>query len=400
MTFKKFLYIFPALLIFIAPPVFAGEPPQLSSPSDGTTTSSSKLEWQTPSYPLYSGGSPYMVQVDDEQTFTNPEKNNIYLTNNYYTPQLNPGTWHWRVKAKDVDGVWSEWSSVWLFTLTSNSPNPSPSPTPDPLSDPAPTPVPTLTPQSTPQPTSSSQNSAFLISEVPSQINSDQSFSVSVNLILPNNPNTKFYLKGAFKKEGSSNYFGKTLVSDSWIKNGSSYSSQFPLTTDSSGNWSGNLEIMPDSKDSGFTGSGDYIFKVGRYTSSGSGPTWSIEVTIKITAVEVETSNEGGAGGSKSSSSSTPKPTSTSTNSTKKLSSNTSSIIKLPKSSQGFESSVAGIQNAPTPRASPETEVLEKREINFIPLLGGGFILAGLSSLGLIYLKNKGIYEKFFKQIR
>lgn len=385
----KFLYsaLFSLLIFFFPQIVFAGEPPQLSSPSDGSTVNSSKLEWQIPSYTLYAGNN-YRIQVDDDSAFPSSSIYRDYYTDNtYYSPSLTDGLWYWRVKAKDAGGVWSDWSSVWSFTLASNSSTPSPSD----LADPTPTPTPT----STPQPTSSSQSSLFLISDAPSQINSDQSFSVSVDLILPNNPNTKFYLKGAFKKADGSNYFGFTKVAGSWVKNGSSYSSQFPITTDSSGNWSGSLEVKVDSKDSGFTGSGDYIFKMGRYTSSGSGPTWSNEVIIKITAVEAEKNNEGGTGGSNASKS-TPKPTSTA--STKNSSLNTSSIMKPAKRLEENIASVAGEQASPTP--SPNIEAISKKEINFIPLLGGGFILAGLSSLGLIYLKNKGIYEKFFKQIR
>ena len=142
-------------------------------------------------------------------------------------------------------------------------------------------------PSPSPSPTSS-----FTISSIPSEINSDQTFTINVNLILQNYPDSKFYLKGAFKKSDSSNYFGLTKVSSSWIQNGSSYANQFQLTTNSSGSFNGNLEIQPDILDSGYSGTGDYIFKVGRYSDSGSGPTWSNEVNIKIIAKEIE-SEEG-----------------------------------------------------------------------------------------------------------
>lgn len=140
-----------------------------------------------------------------------------------------------------------------------------------------------------PSPTSVT-SSSFSITNSPSEINSDSIFKISVNLSLSNYPNTKFYLKGAFKKSDSSNYFGLTKVNSSWVQNGSSYASQYQINTNSSGDWSGELEIQPDVLDSGYEGGGDYIFKVARYSESGSGPNWSNEVTIKINAKEIEES--------------------------------------------------------------------------------------------------------------
>lgn len=48
---------------------------------------------------------------------------------------------------------------------------------------------------------------------------------------------------------------------------------------------------MPDGEDSGFTGTGEFIFKVGRYSKTGSGPSWSNEVTINIKKIVESTSN-------------------------------------------------------------------------------------------------------------
>lgn len=121
----------------------------------------------------------------------------------------------------------------------------------------------------------------FTFSAAPSSVNSDQTFSVSV--VLSNDkPNQELYLKGAFFKDGSTNYFGKTQINGTLVKNSASYSDQQKITTDSGGNWSGSLTVMPDDSDSGFTGSGNYKFKIAKYTSSGSGPTWTDSVTITI----------------------------------------------------------------------------------------------------------------------
>lgn len=87
----------------------------------------------------------------------------------------------------------------------------------------------------------------------------------------------------------------KTLVNDNFIKNSQSYQDQLPIETNASGNWSGSLTENPESSESGFSGSGDYILKVGRYTLDGSGSTWSNELIINInqalTSTPVSTSH-------------------------------------------------------------------------------------------------------------
>jgi hypothetical protein len=138
---------------------------------------------------------------------------------------------------------------------------------------------------SSPQaPSTANPKLSFSFTGLPASTNSDQSFSIQVNLS-GDKPSSEIYLKGAFFKGGSTNYFGKTFVLGSWIKNSATYSSQQKITTDGSGNWSGSIQIMPDSEDSGFTGTGDYSFKMAKYTSSGSGPTWSEVQSIHINYV-------------------------------------------------------------------------------------------------------------------
>jgi hypothetical protein len=98
-----------------------------------------------------------------------------------------------------------------------------------------------------------------------------------------------YYLKGAFFKTGSTNYFGKTLVSGNWVKNSQSSLSQFPIKTDNLGSWSGSISFMPDMEDSGYTGSGQYFFKVARYNSSGSDLAWSNQNTVNINHISSNT---------------------------------------------------------------------------------------------------------------
>jgi len=356
-----------SLLIFVKP-VLAGDPPTQISPANNSTVSSTALNWQAPTYTLYPT-SPYRIQVDDDSSFSSLNKD-YYTTNTHYTPTLSTGTWFWRVKAKDESGLWSNWSSIWLFILSESIPSPSPAttPTPSPADNPTPTPTPL---------------SFFTITNTPSQINSDQQFNITVNLSLPSNPNTTFYLKGAFKKPDGSNYFGETLVSGSWVKNGSSFTNQYQITTDSSGNWSGTLEVRPDNSDSGFTGTGDYIFKVGRYTASGSGPTWSNESTIKIISAENQQEEN-------ITTTSSPATSPISSPSTK-----TETTSSVPAKSSGkLTYRIASVAAAAT-AASPlkkEDKIDIKSQKQTSPAFWTGLILiiAGAGSIGYIYLKKNG----------
>lgn len=355
--------------------VLAGDSPILNSPANNSTVTSSALNWQAPSYQLYSS-NPYRVQVDDDPSFSPSASiyRDTYKITTTYTPVLNTGTWYWRVKARDSSGIWSNWSETWTFILTNSTPTPIVTSTPTPTS------APTSSAQTTPNSLTS-----FTISNSPSQINSDQSFSVQVNLSLPSNPNTNFYLKGAFKKSDGSNYFGLTRVSNNWVKNGASYSSQYPINTDPAGNWSGSMKVQPDADDSGFTGGGDYIFKVARYTSSGSGPTWSNETTMNI----ISSSNEG-------------QPLSDSQTTTSQASSTTkfqttsiSQANSIAKSTNPPKiiyqtASIAGVNYFATQSATPSAKIEVKNQKQVNPLLAIGFFLifAGASCLGYIYLKK------------
>ncbi len=292
----------------------ANPAPLQISPVNGSIVNSTKLEWLVPAYSL-KATSPYRVQVSSSTDFTVPVKDTT-TSNTFYSPQLSEGVWYWRILAKDINNIDSDWSSVMQFTYSTvviPSPPPTPTPPPSPsvtpsltptatptsLPSPSPialpsaqatptsTPNPTVTPTPvpTPTPTPTPTPAAFTITQVLTSINSTQSFSGLVTVVLPTQPNTTFYLKGAFYDDGSTNYFGQTKVNGNWIKNSGSYSSQYKIQTDSQGKWQGSIEFIPDPQDTGFDSSGDYSFKVGRYTSSGSGPTWSDSTTIYINEI-------------------------------------------------------------------------------------------------------------------
>lgn len=363
-----------AIIIFNIESVFADSSPVPLSPTNGSTITqtSPKLSWEY-SGQCYTNGSCFYVEVDDSDTFTSIDKY-IYTNNKYYTPQnLAYKKWFWHVKAKNPSGTWGAMSDTWSFTIAASSNSPTPSSTP------------TSTPTSFPVSSSSTNSSSFSTSNIPSQINSDQSFTVSVTLSLPDSPNVNFFLKGAFKKSDGSNYFGQTLVSGNWIKNGSSYSNQYQITTDSSGNWSGNMEVKPDPDDSGFSGTDDYTFKVGRYTLAGLGPTWSNESGIKIVGSSTNSTSQTSSTTTKSSGSIT-KSSSTS------ISPSSKSIIYSSNSNPKLNyqiASVAGASASATP--SSTVEVKNEKRFNFLLWIGGGLILTGLGSLVYIYLRSRKI---------
>ncbi len=77
------------------------------------------------------------------------------------------------------------------------------------------------------------------------------------------------YVKGAFYKDGTSNYFGFTKNGDNWIRNGDTTINQRQIQV---GNWDGNVTIKSDFDDGDYKGEGDYKLKVGFYylTSGGN----------------------------------------------------------------------------------------------------------------------------------
>lgn len=254
MTFLR--TVIALVFLFITPVVFAANSPELIAPANSSTVSSTSLSWQP-----VENAVQYRVVVDDESEVTSPYLKNYYASKTAYSPKLENGTFYWKVGAKDSTGNWT-WSPVWSFTLNQSDENIS----------------------SNKSDTKDTKSSSFVISNVPKTVTSEQSFKVKIDLSIPKNPNAKFYLKGSFKKADGSNYFGLSKILD-WAKNGDAYTKQPLITIDSNGYWSGELEIKVDTSDSGFNGSGDYTFKVARYTETGSGPTWSNEEMINIKEV-------------------------------------------------------------------------------------------------------------------
>lgn len=371
-SIKHFFLVVFLFVLFWPQYSLAVDSPYLISPSDNSAESKSpKLVWEYTGECVQSG-SCFLVEVDNSPDFSSPEKSS-YTNNFSYSPQgTTEGLWHWRVKAKDKSEKWGGWSNVFKFIISQSNTN-----SPPPLGSPKPS-----AEAATPQPsTSKKTESIFNIKDNPSEINSDQEFEVSVSLKLQDKSNSTFYLKGAFKKEGSANYFGETLGSE-WIANNEKYSKQYKATTDSGGTWEGKIKIKPDPEDSGFEGTGEYIFKVARYSDTGSGPAWSNETKVKINAV------------------STPKP-SPSEDPKEEIPEEkdidiTPSLVNLP--SKNYEIKIASVAGEATISNNitleEQTRVLEEKKINWLLIILGSGTLIG--SAGFAYFKFKKNEKSYY----
>lgn len=346
--------------------------PTITGPNPTTTDTSPKLTWEYTD-PCSASERCFKVEVDDFSDFSSLNRN-TYTNNLYYSPQLSIGKWYFRVKAKDQTNTWSGYSSG-SFEIVAESQNNSPTPTQTPE-------------QSTTSNNSGSKSTAsFEIFQIPSSIKSDESFTVKVKFT-GYDANSNYYFKGAFFKEGSVNYFGKTFVSGNWIKNSENFAKQYPTTTNSNGDYDGEIKLMVDPDDSGFDGSGSYKLKVGRYNSSGSGPNWSNEQVIQINYIETQKQD--------TTAKSSTKQTSPTPNPKAPISQTDSSFIKTSKAAakpkvlgvkpqipiatvSGASTKSAQVQESTTP-----TIVKSELKINWY-FIGSGIIVLLFGSLLFIY---------------
>ena len=116
----------------------------------------------------------------------------------------------------------------------------------------------------------------FSLLLLPRQIYATRSLSISSSItsltseetltinIVPTEftPGETIYIKAAFFKNGSDNYFGFTQKNSDWIKNSETTISQKSVVI---GSWDQNLVSRSDFADSGFQGNGEYLLKVGYY---------------------------------------------------------------------------------------------------------------------------------------
>lgn len=375
------MVIFLFLFFFEDSLVFASNPPLLIEPLNNSITSdtSPKLSWQFNDNCTKKGGC-FRVEVSDSENFNSLEKD-TYTNNTYYTPQnLLSKKYYWRVKAKDTSNNWSSYSEVWSFEISSNNQDSTPQPTNQLESSPSP---------------SNNTPSNFNISSVPPSLNATSSFNINIEAINLK-PSTNYYLKGAFIKEDSSNYFGKTLVNGSWIKNNESYTKQFLITTDNLGSWTGSITCMVDIEDSGFLGNGNYIFKVARYNSSS--PSWSDEHSINIvnfTPTETESPKKSNSTSkpkiTKSPAVSTPIPSIKLTKSivNKNFNKPSKSLVSTVSAKPKIASIAGTATESPSKTNISQTRVEEKVQYNWYLILGGFiFLISGLFTLVKMIKRN------------
>ncbi|QQG42173.1 MAG: hypothetical protein HYV90_02555 [Candidatus Woesebacteria bacterium] len=125
---------------------------------------------------------------------------------------------------------------------------------------------------------------SIAISDLPTAM--DQSNETEVNVFLNCSGCGDSYMRGVFYPSGT-NYFGLTQNNlGEWIGSDNDRSKYFKIAkTDLiEASWSGKIRVKLDLSDPGYIGPGEYLFKIGRYTSAGdAGADWSNELSIKIT---------------------------------------------------------------------------------------------------------------------
>ncbi|MCD6166249.1 hypothetical protein J7K19_06045, partial [bacterium] len=101
-----------------------GKPPSsptLLSPANGSVFAdpTPRLDWSD--VPLVHR---YELQIDDNSNFYSPVLKDTSIKNSFYTVStaLADATYYWRVRARYTGGNWSNWSSVWKFTVDTTGP--------------------------------------------------------------------------------------------------------------------------------------------------------------------------------------------------------------------------------------------------------------------------------------
>jgi uncharacterized repeat protein (TIGR01451 family) len=91
--------------------------PVLISPSDNSTVDNTivSFDWNDPL-----NAYRYELIVDDEASFTSPIIHQLHLQGSNYSNlnlSMNNGIYFWKVRAKNISEIWSNWSTVNSFTI-------------------------------------------------------------------------------------------------------------------------------------------------------------------------------------------------------------------------------------------------------------------------------------------
>ncbi|MEK7551053.1 MAG: hypothetical protein AAB532_00415 [Patescibacteria group bacterium] len=130
----------------------------------------------------------------------------------------------------------------------------------------------------------------FTFSGAPSTLNESETLLVNVNLQINNSSGNIYYIKGVFAHTDTpSSYLGYTKNNNGdWQNDDQSDTTQYyKVTMDSDNQWSGQIEFKLDTQDSSFKGSGNYNFKLGRYTETGTNVTWCLSESTPCESVVI-----------------------------------------------------------------------------------------------------------------
>lgn len=232
--------------------------------------------------------------------------------------------------------------------------------------------------------------------------------SVTLDLSSSTGGNT-YFLRGAFFEEGTTKYFGYTIDNQQSPYNGpySACQNLYQVTVDESGDWSGDFKVKADPESSYFKGSGEYLFKVGRYTS-GCSLSWADSDPVKISITQTvfpdptptpqSSTSQSSSSTSKSnqSKSSSPSPKITSSPTAKSSTPKTGSVLGSSQSDESTKSSNIELSSSASPTPPLESKI--EQSSNKIKIAGAvagsGAIIMGLSAGLYFYLKRKSADEK------
>lgn len=260
----------------------------------------------------------------------------------------------------------------------------------------------------------------FNLSNSPTQIGISDEYPVDVTLSISVADGTIYYLRGAFYKNGTSNYCGYTWNGTEWF-NGP-YSTQWKnllKITITNHTWSGQLKAKVDPNDNGCNSSGTYLFRIERFndTSSDGGGTFSDtqnERTVNIIIPTPTPTSQPTPTNTPLPPTATPtsKPTSTPT---PKIPTATPKIFNTPTKEallspiitglEASDSAILGTMSAenidsPTPTSPPVgvfAGASQKKSFPFVFIIAGFCLLASCGIL--IFLKTekgKELWTKFF----
>jgi hypothetical protein len=94
----------------------------------------------------------------------------------------------------------------------------------------------------------------------------------------------KIFIKGAFYKDGSTNYFGYTNNGGQWVKNSATNISQREILVE---DWNGSLEVKADFADPAFSGDGLYLLKIGYYYRDDNGAISAINWSANTASIQL-----------------------------------------------------------------------------------------------------------------